>query len=241
MTAFTAFLVTQMFLRLWLPRTDAPDGIGRYAGVTALQVVALCVFHPGWQLALLTVVILLINALGLLLWLRGRGAAIAHSSTFVLTVVAAGLLFNGHLHFADWSAGAVTWLAAHTVLAGTIASDDWAKLCWISAGSLFLTQEANYWIRVVLQRIDRAPQKDGATDEAEFNAGRVIGILERNLIFLVLILANSYAAVGFIIAAKGFARFKQMDERNFAEYILIGTLASMLITILTAAAVRLLW
>lgn len=40
--------------------------------------------------------------------------------------------------------------------------------------------------------------------------------------------------IALIIAAKGFARFRQMEERAFAEYVLIGTLSSMLLTILVA-------
>ncbi|PAV25505.1 hypothetical protein CF392_10725 [Tamilnaduibacter salinus] len=68
-------------------------------------------------------------------------------------------------------------------------------------------------------------------DDREYNAGRVIGMLERWLIYLVVVFAQNYNVIALILAAKGFARFRQLEEREFAEYVLIGTLASILLTI----------
>ena len=45
---------------------------------------------------------------------------------------------------------------------------------------------------------------------------------------------------GFVLAAKSFARFKELDKREFAEYVLIGTLISMILAIVAAAATQLL-
>jgi hypothetical protein len=58
--------------------------------------------------------------------------------------------------------------------------------------------------------------------------GRVIGYLERALIF-ILVLANQAGAIGFLIAAKSVLRFGELRERENrmeAEYIIIGTLFS---------------
>ena len=44
-------------------------------------------------------------------------------------------------------------------------------------------------------------------------------------------LTGAEAAVGFVIAAKTIARFKQLDDRGFAEYYLLGTLASVAVAI----------
>jgi hypothetical protein len=52
-------------------------------------------------------------------------------------------------------------------------------------------------------------------------------------------MTGSTAAVGFVVAAKTLARFKQLDDRDFAEYYLLGTLASVAVAIgsgLVAAA-----
>ncbi|SMO57771.1 Protein of unknown function [Saccharicrinis carchari] len=54
------------------------------------------------------------------------------------------------------------------------------------------------------------------------NAGKLIGIMERYLVFS-LILVSQYAAVGLIIAAKSILRYKSSYKN---EYILVGTLLS---------------
>lgn len=63
--------------------------------------------------------------------------------------------------------------------------------------------------------------------------GATIGVLER-LIVCVLVLAGQSAAIGFVIAAKTLARFRQLDDRHFAEYYLVGTLASVTLALATS-------
>jgi hypothetical protein len=60
------------------------------------------------------------------------------------------------------------------------------------------------------------------------DGGRIIGYLERALIF-ILVMANQASAIGFLIAAKSVLRFGEVRERENrmeAEYIIIGTLLS---------------
>jgi hypothetical protein len=42
------------------------------------------------------------------------------------------------------------------------------------------------------------------------------------------------ATIGLVVAAKTLARFKQLDDREFAEYYLLGTLASVTIAVATS-------
>jgi hypothetical protein len=56
--------------------------------------------------------------------------------------------------------------------------------------------------------------------------GATIGALER-LLIVAFVVVGAEVAVGFVIAAKTIARFKQLDDRGFAEYYLLGTLASV--------------
>ncbi|KMJ59473.1 hypothetical protein AB685_00905 [Bacillus sp. LL01] len=65
----------------------------------------------------------------------------------------------------------------------------------------------------------------------DLSRGKVIGYLER-LLVVALILMGSFHAVGFIVAAKSLTRFKQMDDRDWAEYFLLGTLTSFLLAII---------
>src|SRR3989442_6765008 len=74
----------------------------------------------------------------------------------------------------------------------------------------------------------------GAIDVAR---GRAVGSLERALA-LTMVLLGDYAAVGWIIAAKSLARFKQLEDREFAEYFLVGTLASFLLAVLVGVGIR---
>ncbi len=55
--------------------------------------------------------------------------------------------------------------------------------------------------------------------------GKLIGQLERALIFL-LVLIGQPAGIGFLVAAKSVLRFKESEEQKLAEYVLIGTLLS---------------
>lgn len=61
----------------------------------------------------------------------------------------------------------------------------------------------------------------------------MIGFLERIFVFLFILL-NQYTAIGFIIAAKGIVRYPDFGKKSFNEYILIGTLLSVLFAMLFA-------
>lgn len=67
--------------------------------------------------------------------------------------------------------------------------------------------------------------------------GATIGVLER-LLVVTLLLVGADAAIGLVIAAKTLARFRLLDDRDFAEYYLLGTLASVSVAIVTALAAR---
>lgn len=85
-------------------------------------------------------------------------------------------------------------------------------------------------------------------DDNLANAGRWIGMSERLLIF-VFVLINQYSAIGFLIAAKSLLRYndKATDAgippayiSKKSEYVLVGTLMSYTCAIAVALAVQLL-
>jgi hypothetical protein len=58
------------------------------------------------------------------------------------------------------------------------------------------------------------------------NGGQLIGLLERGLIFL-LVMVGQPAGIGFLIAAKSVLRFDTTSkDQRAGEYVIIGTLAS---------------
>ena len=102
----------------------------------------------------------------------------------------------------------------------------WANLSWLPgvmavvAGLIIATLAGGYAVGLLMQ------PWIGSAPEGLPSGGRVIGTLERGLIFL-LVLTGQAAGIGFLIAAKSVLRFGAVkDEGKLSEYVIIGTLAS---------------
>ena len=83
--------------------------------------------------------------------------------------------------------------------------------------------------------------KDTTSISGLIAGGELIGYLERVLI-LTFTLVGSYAAVGFVLAAKSIFRFGELnrsDDRSMTEYVLIGSLISVVITTLVGTLISL--
>jgi hypothetical protein len=77
-----------------------------------------------------------------------------------------------------------------------------------------------------------------SVDLKEYNRGRLIGNLER-IVLTIVVAAGSYAALAFLVAAKGVVRSDEFDKnRDFAEYFLIGSLSSVLVALCAGIALR---
>ncbi|HLW15428.1 MAG TPA: DUF3307 domain-containing protein [Flavobacteriaceae bacterium] len=110
---------------------------------------------------------------------------------------------------------------------------------WIYATAiLFLTSVSGILIQVVLKKW--SDDLVGLENDSLKDAGRYIGILERLLIFL-LIIAGYWEPIGFLIAAKSIFRFgdlKEAKDRKLTEYILMGTLLSFTLAIVVGVVVK---
>ncbi len=79
----------------------------------------------------------------------------------------------------------------------------------------------------VLTRMAIPNDDEALIESSAASRGELIGRLER-LVLIVLVTQGAFTALAFLIAAKGFVRSKEFDDdRDFAEYFLIGTLVSM--------------
>src|SRR6266700_3798415 len=117
----------------------------------------------------------------------------------------------------------------------------WGRVALLATAYLYVSGRGIVLIRSVLELPTLQMRRDedrtaGAIDVAR---GRAVGSLERALA-LTMVLLGDYAAVGWIIAAKSLARFKQLEDREFAEYFLVGTLASFLLAVLVGVGIRIL-
>lgn len=125
-----------------------------------------------------------------------------------------------------------SYYLACVVLSGAVIS--------VRTGSILI----GFAVQPLLQQLKEAgsiyaeePGQAGNLLERGFvDGGRIIGQLERALIYL-FVLVGQPAGIGFLIAAKSVFRFGELSNRANrmeAEYILIGTLYSFLFGILVA-------
>lgn len=131
---------------------------------------------------------------------------------------------------------------------GTISSS-WLESVWdkrlaILLGGLFLMTPSNILIKLLFQRFTIDPQKNRKhisqeqnlkSDQIDenhgtFKSGALIGTMER-LIILLFVIIGQYEAIGLLVAAKSILRFKEMNEPEQSEYVLVGTLISILLAL----------
>lgn len=79
-----------------------------------------------------------------------------------------------------------------------------------------------------------APDADNEDSEA-IRAGWIIGSLER-LIIAVGLLAHSWEVLAAVIALKTVGRFKELDYKIPAEYFLVGSMFSLLWSVIITGA-----
>ncbi|MCK0094791.1 DUF3307 domain-containing protein [Yoonia sp. F2084L] len=97
----------------------------------------------------------------------------------------------------------------------------WAQyLMAITVGTILCVYAGGPAVGLLMQDFDTMPQQ-GLPE-----AGRMIGLLERALIFL-MVMAGQPGGIGFLIAAKSVLRFDTASkDQKAGEYVIIGTLAS---------------
>ena len=183
--------------------------------------------------------------------------------------VAMGLLLLAHLGIDRWT---TSWedstgrrLALDQALHGmsilvAVSVLRPGELGWLSAGlanqnaalavwGWLLGAAVTIWVGGVTTRMVVAPYAR-ALERAQpgvrpglADAGRLIGMLERTVIFLAVTMRME-ALVGFVIAAKAILRLPEAREREshaLAEYYLIGSLASLAWGVLFASWTRVLF
>lgn len=138
-------------------------------------------------------------------------------------------------YLGDQAAHAGTLAAAAWWWPGAFAAGAWGGLppvllqAYVLAAGLGLATLAGApAIRALM-----TPYAAGAPADTLPDAGRIIGLLERALIFLMVVLGEP-AGIGFLIAAKSILRFEAAGKTRNAEYVIIGTLGSFAWAILFA-------
>ncbi len=156
---------------------------------------------------------------------------------------------------------AALWLAAEAAVAAVVVGAVWllirdlsvnlvpaglavpadvrrAAVAAILGWSLIVINVPVAW-RLVGMVLPAEPRKVSAGVDAE-RMGETIGVLER-LLVVVLVPSGGPAAVGFVVAAKTLARFKELDKKRFAERYLLGTMTSVTVALMSALAATWIW
>jgi hypothetical protein len=119
---------------------------------------------------------------------------------------------------------------------------DRVPILLVGSGFLVATIAGSTAVEQLIRWIKKLP-KPATVEETIGGApegGRIIGILERALVFGA-VLVHHPEAVGLVVAVKSIARFPELTKSSnaaFTEYFLIGTLSSILFALVTAYLVR---
>jgi len=104
----------------------------------------------------------------------------------------------------------------------------------IFSGLIVTLRMGGFAIGLFIDRFNYQPDEDDAGLE---NGGLYIGLLERAMIFL-LVMVDQVAGIGFLVAAKSILRFGASQDRKTGEYVIVGTLASFIWALTAAFATR---
>lgn len=241
-------LVAQIMLLWMFTQYALPELYGARRGVTPLSRAALAqlavrgvlagvasYWLAEWHASMAILMLVACVAVG---WLRSKVRP-AYGAEFEVAV-------NGFfIAAAVWLAW---WTDASPHAVGRIPNSKSAAVLIIAAIGLFTVRGGTYVVRGMLDKVGTLPplnnnNKEARTDAEfaldikEYNRGRLIGDIER-ILLVVMVAMHSYEALGFLIAAKGLIRSRELENRSWAEYFLVGTLASTLVAVVAGLAIH---
>lgn len=153
--------------------------------------------------------------------------AIAAAYLAINTVTAFAMPARLWAFLLDQAAHVTTLLAVAFLSPGLFAGGLWAGLdglpavMALGAGGIIATAAGGQAVALLVDPWDKSMLPEGLP-----NGGRLIGLLERGIIYLLIIVGQP-AGIGFLIAAKSVLRFETASkDQRAGEYVIVGTLAS---------------
>lgn len=211
--------------------------------LTAIQC-AICASSFQWNSTLLVMLICVIVFTGLGWFVEGRvkNIAIWRLLSLACLIFIPGIYFSGNEGhaFSSFYDNLGSVILTNAPLFRVEVLD--GRIGILIFGCLLVANETNIAMSVILHCCNLEPHKEktstgeqGSIDHEEFRAGRIIGVLERWLILPIVVYSDNLSVLGFIVAAKGLVRFSKFkDDARFAEYVLVGTLLSVLAAVIVA-------
>ena len=132
-----------------------------------------------------------------------------------------------------WEGGNSAALTALSEELPVVIGIDGYELLSIVCALLAVMKPANVFIQKVL-----VTEKPNDETRTRLRYGGRIGSLER-IVSVVMMYLGQYAAIALVFTAKSVVRFKDFENRDFAEYYLYGTLMSVVTAVAVVALLKL--
>ncbi len=241
---FSYLLNIVMLSRLVYGFKDQPVSTLKIIITVCMQLLFLLVFEPSMALLFIIIILILLNASTYYFENKLKSLNAFRFISIAAFVIVLSLFTSPEINikFNKNIYPLFERVKNYSSLLSGIKVRELFNISLLLTGILLLLNEVNFAIRYFFEIFNLFPQSKESVnkttlDKNEYNAGRVIGMLERILIFFFVI-SSQYTAIGFVIAAKGFTRFKELDDRKFAEYVLIGTFLSAIFSIAMAVVIK---
>lgn len=140
----------------------------------------------------------------------------------LLIILALVCKFNLNIQIKDWLSGSALLIPLEQILRYAL-----IFIVILNPASVFVKKLSIY--------VSDSANNSIAKNEPP--VGNVIGKLER-IIIAILVICGEFGAIGFVLTAKSLARYKQLNEKGFAEKYLVGTLSSTAIAIITTLLLK---
>ncbi len=201
---------------------------------TVVELAGLSLFEwHSWLLAAAATVVV-VNMAGVLWEALGWRRNAGHFVLGVIYLLALSVWFSPGFGLKFWPdveavfEGMGEWTAFNAIFQSSFTTTAMLALF----GLLVAMSEMNLAVRAVFDFLNLKPRAADSdeVDVVAYDRGRIIGFLERGLIYF-LVLGGHYDAVGLVLVAKAFAHARRSDDRASVEYVLIGTLLSTCLAI----------
>ncbi|OHE83025.1 MAG: hypothetical protein A3G75_07770 [Verrucomicrobia bacterium RIFCSPLOWO2_12_FULL_64_8] len=220
-----------------------PSGVhwGRWGTKMGIELAALALFEwHSWLLAAAATVIVM-NVAGVLWEALGWRRNTGHLALGILYLLTLSVWFSPMFGLKFWpvieqaATAAGRWTAFEVIFHSSLTYRAMLTLF----GLLVAMSEMNLAVRAVFDGLDLQPRmaESEEVDVVAYDRGRIIGFLERALAYL-FVLAGNYLVVGLLLIAKVMIYNRRNEDRVTAEYGLIGTLLSAILSIAVAELVK---
>lgn len=174
---------------------------------------------------------LIIDGSKFLLVQKGLLKPVQEAVIYLVDQLLHGLVIIGVTVYLMESSLSITYLPETMRFLSLLNGDITVVLSWVLI-LLLVVQPCSITIKKVLNHY--RPINEAVVEEDGLpNAGALIGVFERIFILLMLS-ANQFTAIGFVLTAKSIARYNKISESpQFAEYYLLGTLLSTLLIVIS--------